>query len=335
MLDIHKRHGIIKKENTFHAGYFIAGIIFGPLAILICLMDGAPKGSSKSSIIGWFGGWGVLIGCFLLLNSYKIILRELEAEKMHKAAIEQAAHQQRVFEQEVAWKKEFEAKKKSVSVFNEKCKQICTIKERINDILYGRVYDGFNKDSIRSFLPSGTLIRDEDLNEQIVSRDVTCANTSEEIGIANSRVDMILNRVEKRINDIENIYQQFKWNQQEEEVKKVFQRATEEAKKKEVQQVISSPFAEIERAMGSKKEIEKIAKPMTCPYCNGKRYVTEEIVCEKCDGVGTITSRSSITGFDGRPLPSRTRKCGGCRGKGNVGKRVKCKECKGKGKIIP
>jgi hypothetical protein len=86
----------------------------------------------------------------------------------------------------------------------------------------------------------------------------------------------------------------------------------------------------VKNAVGEKDE-----KTMQCPSCNGKRYVMEEIVCEKCDGVGTITYRSSITGFDGRPLPSRTRKCGGCRGKGNVGKRVKCKECKGKGKIIP
>ena len=86
----------------------------------------------------------------------------------------------------------------------------------------------------------------------------------------------------------------------------------------------------VKNAVGEKDE-----KTMQCPSCNGKRYVMEEIVCEKCDGVGTITYRSSITGFDGRPLPSRTRKCSGCRGKGNVGKRVKCKECKGKGKIIP
>ena len=112
------------------------------------------------------------------------------------------------------------------------------------------MYERFNRDNIRPYLPSGTLISDEDFNEQIVACDVTCANTPEEIKIANNRADMILDRVGKRMHDLENIYRQFKEDMKiqtkkeqgvktkkqqeaEKEVMEAFQRAVEEADKKE------------------------------------------------------------------------------------------------------
>ena len=68
---------------------------------------------------------------------------------------------------------------------------------------------------------------------------------------------------------------------------------------------------------------------VTCPDCNGSRYISKG-KCPNCDGVGRY--RTSITqGIGGRPMGGRMTQCDKCNGKGEI--KESCKTCRGRGKV--
>ena len=71
-----------------------------------------------------------------------------------------------------------------------------------------------------------------------------------------------------------------------------------------------------------------------CAVCNGKKTVSEEMICSRCNGVGSVVRQSKIKDLSGNALPAKETKCTKCNGKGIiiVGRKP-CETCGGKGRL--
>lgn len=71
---------------------------------------------------------------------------------------------------------------------------------------------------------------------------------------------------------------------------------------------------------------------VTCPKCEGRRYVKTQIVCTKCHGRGVTPVRIK-SGIGGRNYSTGGGECPICRGVGKVSRTGDCSYCNGTGKV--
>lgn len=71
---------------------------------------------------------------------------------------------------------------------------------------------------------------------------------------------------------------------------------------------------------------------MTCPDCNGGRYVKFDITCTKCRGEGVMQVIWK-RGVGGRLYKTGGGECVQCRGVGKIQRTRSCERCHGKGKV--
>ena len=341
MMSNRVRISIVKHDDNtpFRFGYFIVGLLLGPAGMLIASRDSSPSGSLKSSIVGWLVGWGLLIiggGSLMIFIRNKAIeaqvAYDLEMARQMAAQEEETRKCRLEQEKKVA---EQEKKKQDAKEFNAKLKQIRGTQQRINAILHGEEYNGFGRDEIRPFLLPGTLIKDEDVTEQVVCIDISYTNTVAEIAEANNRADIILERVMKRESLLERIYLQFKTLKDKEEAEKEIKEL--ESRKETCTKCYGNKIVPCSKCNGEGLEIEK--ETILCKRCTGVGRISVRVTCNYCQGTGNVRPKCYSCNGKGRLKVQpggaqlyRFERCGSCNGRG-LGDSEFCSRCSGERRV--
>jgi len=202
---------------------FILGLLFGPAGILYASSANEwRKRSLYLALFGWVVGWGVII---VIGTGFVSAQREREAiEEAERQAALELRHKQ-----EEAERKEKEAiaeKKARVNGVQQKLLKIRELQERINGILYGEIYSGFDRDDVRRYSADISL-RDESLDEKLLSRDVGMESPDDDISVANRILDEKLDCLQGRLSKLRGIYEKFRDDKAD----------AEEAERKRVQEL--------------------------------------------------------------------------------------------------
>ena len=168
---------------------------------------------------------------------------------------------------------------------------------RINNVLHGLVYVGFNAQIASKVNVSIDTKTETTIN---LNHTLTISNSVEEIDAEQMRLDKELKRLDKKEGSLEACYNVHKRHIEEAE-------AAERKRRAEKEKEAAKRRAEEEaRELESRKE--------NCVPCGGSGHVA----CTCCNGTGSIETSDSYT-------------CSSCSGNGTVFRNVKCNRCSGKG----
>jgi len=185
---------------------FILGSLLGPAGILYASAANEwRRRSLYSALFGWVVGWGLII---VVGTGFVSAQRKREAvEEAERQAALELRHKQ-----EEAEKKEMEAiaaKKARVNGVQQKLRKIRELQERINGILSGEIYSGFDRDDVRRYSLDISL-RDETLDEKLLSRGVGMESPDVDISAANRILDEKLDGLQDRLLELRRVYAKFK-----------------------------------------------------------------------------------------------------------------------------